>query len=109
MKHNQKTSEQEIVDFIESINLGDYPKKVLIKKVRTVFKNENEELQQLNGFVLTKEDHLNIQKWQTATTMVIQTKMRTPYSQSELDTSEKLKQIVGIHLINKDEVLGETT
>ena len=65
-----------------------------------------EELQNLKPFVLSKEDHLNIQKWQTATSMMIQTKMRTPYSQSEHDTSNKLMQIVDRAFIPKDEVLG---
>jgi hypothetical protein len=39
---------------------------------------------------LTEEDKLNVKKWLTATSMMIEAKLRTPYSQSELDTAEKL-------------------
>jgi len=39
---------------------------------------------------LTEEDILNIRKWLTATSMMIQAKLRTPYSESELETSQKL-------------------
>ena len=39
---------------------------------------------------LTDEDQLNVKKWLTATSMMIEAKFRTPYSQSELDTAEKL-------------------
>lgn len=66
-----------------------------------------EELEQHDGFVLTKEDHLNIQKWQTSTSIMIQGKMRLNYSQSERDTSEKLKRIVDVAFIRKGEVLGK--
>lgn len=41
---------------------------------------------------LSKEDCLNISKWVTATSIMIQGKLRTPYSQSELDTYDKIKQ-----------------
>ena len=39
---------------------------------------------------LTEEDMLNVRKWLTATSMMIEAKLRTPYSQSELNTGEKL-------------------
>jgi len=42
---------------------------------------------------LTKEDCMNIRKWVNATGMLIQAKMRTTWSQSELDTWEKIKRI----------------
>ena len=42
---------------------------------------------------LTKEDCMNIRKWVNATGMFIQAKMRTTWSQSELDTWEKVKRI----------------
>ena len=42
---------------------------------------------------LTKEDFLNIRKWVTATSMMIEAKLRTPYSDSELATIRKLDQM----------------
>ena len=42
---------------------------------------------------LTKEDCLNIRKWLTATSMMIEANIRTVWSQSELDTWEKIKKI----------------
>jgi len=39
---------------------------------------------------LTDEDIINVKKWLTATSMMIQAKLRTPYSESELKTSQKL-------------------
>lgn len=42
---------------------------------------------------LTKEDFVNIRKWMTATSMMIEAKMRTPYSDSELSTGRKLDQM----------------
>jgi len=42
---------------------------------------------------LTKEDYLNIRKWVTATSMMVEAKVRTTWSQSELDTWEKIKQM----------------
>ena len=39
---------------------------------------------------LTKEDLLNIRKWQTATSMMIEGKLRTNWSDSELATGKKL-------------------
>jgi len=44
---------------------------------------------------LTAEDLLNIQKWQTATSIMIEANMRTPYSDSEHETAEKIKRMVG--------------
>jgi len=40
--------------------------------------------------VLTQEDSINVSKWLTATSMMIETEHRTPYSNSEYKTSEKL-------------------
>lgn len=42
---------------------------------------------------ITKEDRINISKWLTSTSMMIEAKLRTPYSQSELDTWEKIKRM----------------
>ena len=42
---------------------------------------------------LTKEDFMNIRKWMTATSMMIEARMRTPYSDSETATGDKLKQM----------------
>jgi len=42
---------------------------------------------------ITKEDIINVGKWVTATSMMIEAKLRTPYSQSELDTYEKLERM----------------
>ena len=39
---------------------------------------------------LTKEDFLNIRKWITATSMLIEAKVRTPYSDSENVTWDKI-------------------
>lgn len=39
---------------------------------------------------LTEEDMLNVRKWLTATSMMIEAKLRTPYTKSEYDTAEKL-------------------
>lgn len=47
-----------------------------------------------NLVYFTEEDLLNVQKWQTATSMMIEGKMRTPYSDSEHKTGEKLKRLV---------------
>jgi len=40
---------------------------------------------------ITKEDAMNISKWITATNMMVEAKLRTPLSQSEIDTWEKFK------------------
>lgn len=42
---------------------------------------------------LTKEDYLNIRKWLTATSMMIEARLRTPYSDSEIATGDKLRQM----------------
>ena len=42
---------------------------------------------------LTKEDCMNIRRWVTATSMMIEGRLRTTWSQSELDTWEKVKKI----------------
>jgi hypothetical protein len=42
---------------------------------------------------LTKEDIMNIRKWITATTMMIEAKLRTPYSDSEFETIDKLHRL----------------
>jgi len=38
---------------------------------------------------VTREDVMNISKWMTATTMMIEARMRTPYSESEHNTWRK--------------------
>ena len=43
------------------------------------------------NITVSKEDAMNISKWMTATSMMIEARLRTPYSQSELDTWEKFK------------------
>ena len=40
---------------------------------------------------LTDEDLLNIAKWITATSIMVEAKVRTPFSDSELKTAEKLR------------------
>ncbi len=42
---------------------------------------------------VTREDVLNISKWMTATTMMIEARMRTPYSESEHNTWRKFQHI----------------
>ena len=42
---------------------------------------------------LTKEDCMNVRKWITATSMMIEGKLRTPLSQSEIDTWDKIQSI----------------
>ena len=42
---------------------------------------------------LNKEDILNISKWITATSIMIEAKLRTDFSQSERDTWEKIQQM----------------
>jgi len=42
---------------------------------------------------LTKEDFLNIRKWTTATSMMIEAKLRTPWTPSEEATLAKLNQM----------------
>lgn len=42
---------------------------------------------------ITKEDCKNISKWVAATSMMIEAKLRTPWSESELATWEKIKKI----------------
>ncbi len=42
---------------------------------------------------LTKEDHTNIRKWITATSMMIQGGLRTNWSESEQATIDKLKKL----------------
>lgn len=39
---------------------------------------------------LTEEDVMNIRKWLTATSMMIEAKLRTNYSDSERKTSDKI-------------------
>ncbi len=36
---------------------------------------------------------MNIRKWMTATSMMIEARVRTPYSDSEIATGDKLKQM----------------
>jgi len=40
---------------------------------------------------LTDEDLLNVAQWITATSIMIEAKVRTPFSESELKTAEKLR------------------
>ena len=42
---------------------------------------------------LNKEDCASVRKWLTATSMMIEAKLRTPYSESELKTWDKIKKI----------------
>ena len=42
---------------------------------------------------LTKEDCLNIRKWMTATSMMIEARLRTTWTPSEQDTLEKIKRL----------------
>jgi len=42
---------------------------------------------------LTREDIMNISKWMTATSMMIEARLRTPYSESEHDTWKKFQHI----------------
>jgi len=42
---------------------------------------------------MTKEDVTNISKWMTATSMMIEAKLRTPYSDSEYATWKKFEHI----------------
>lgn len=53
---------------------------------------QRQEVNKLPEF--TEEDLLNVQKWQTATSMMIEGKMRTPYSNEEYETGDKLKRLV---------------
>lgn len=53
---------------------------------------QRQEINKLPEF--TEEDLLNVQKWQTATSMMIEGKMRTPYSNEEYETGDKLKRLV---------------
>jgi len=39
---------------------------------------------------ITEEDRINISKWMTATSMMIQAKLRTPLSDSERETFDKI-------------------
>jgi len=39
---------------------------------------------------ITEEDRINIAKWMTATNMMIQAKLRTPLSDSERQTFDKI-------------------
>ena len=39
---------------------------------------------------LTDEDIMNIKKWLAATSMMVEAKLRTPFSQSEIATSDKV-------------------
>lgn len=41
----------------------------------------------------TKEDAMNISKWMTATSMMIEAGLRIPYSQSEYDTWKKFESL----------------
>ena len=45
--------------------------------------------------MLTKEDFLNIDKWITAASMMIDAKLRTPYTESEYETFRKLDLLRG--------------
>jgi hypothetical protein len=40
---------------------------------------------------LTDEDLLNVAKWLTAASIMVEAKIRTPFSDSELKTAEKLR------------------
>jgi len=42
---------------------------------------------------LTKEDYRNIRKWMTATSMMIEAKLRAPWTSSEEATLAKLNQM----------------
>ena len=42
---------------------------------------------------LTKEDCMNIRKWIAATSMMIEARIRTSWSQSEFDTLDKIQKI----------------
>ncbi len=42
---------------------------------------------------VTREDVMNISKWMTATSMMIEGKLRTPYSDSEYSTWSKFQHI----------------
>ena len=61
--------------------------------IRRVMEKHPEQLEVKRVKELTKEDCMNIRKWVNATGMLIQAKMRTTWSQSELDTWEKIKRI----------------
>jgi len=39
---------------------------------------------------LTEEDQMNVRKWLTAASIMIEAKVRTPFSDSEHKTAEKL-------------------
>lgn len=40
---------------------------------------------------ITEEDRMNILKWITAASIMIEAKVRTPFSESELKTGEKFR------------------
>jgi ribosomal protein S13 len=40
---------------------------------------------------LTDEDLMNVSKWITATSIMVEAKVRTPFSESEIKTAEKLR------------------
>lgn len=40
---------------------------------------------------LTDEDLMNVSKWLTAASMMVEAHIRTPFSASEIKTSEKLR------------------
>ena len=42
---------------------------------------------------ITKEDTINIAKWITATNMMVEARVRTPMSQSEIDTWAKFQPV----------------
>ncbi len=45
---------------------------------------------------LTQEDCANIIKWWTATSIIVEAKVRTPFSESEHDTIAKIMRMRGI-------------
>jgi len=53
---------------------------------------------------ITREDAMNISKWITATSMMIEAKIRLPLSQSERDTWKKFAPIYHSSGENKNEI-----
>ena len=53
---------------------------------------------------ITREDVTNISKWMTATSMMIEAKIRTPFSQSEHDTWKKFAPIYHSSGEDKNEI-----
>lgn len=41
---------------------------------------------------ITEDDYTNIMKWVTATSMMVEAKLRTPFSDSERKTMDKITQ-----------------